>query len=166
MPVSAKNATAKKPRFEAAAAFSESKAWESVGEGWRQLHGSYRERGFSFEWHDFTSQREVDWGQSFHPGSAEICLNLAGRGFVAEGKRKLEFVPMTAGFYWLNKQSLKATRAANERHQFLTVELSPAFLRKHFSGTEANLHPIVQGLVRNTESSAISELIRLTADHQ
>src|SRR5215204_983856 len=112
MPVSAKNATAKKPRFEASAAFSESKAWESVGEGWRQLHGSYRERGFSFEWHDFTSQREVDWGQSFHPGSAEICLNLAGRGFVAEGKRKLEFVPMTAGLYWPNNQCLKAARAA------------------------------------------------------
>ena len=166
MPVSAKTSAARKPRLEASQPFTESKAWESVGEGWRQLHGSYRERGFSFEWHDFTSEREVDWGQSFHPGSAEICLNLAGRGFVAEGKRKVEFVPMTAGFYWPNKECLKATRAAHERHQFLTVELSPAFLRKHFSGAEANLHPIVQGLVRNTESSAISDPIRLTADHQ
>lgn len=166
MPVSARTSAAPKPRFAARGAFSESEAWQSIGEGWRQLHGSYRDLGFSFEWHDFTAARDVDWGQTFHPGSIEICLNIGGRGVVAEGKRRLEFVPMTAGFYWQDEQRLKATRAAGERHQFLTVELSPAFLRKHFSGAEANLHPIVQNVLRETEGVAVSESIRLTAEHQ
>jgi AraC-like DNA-binding protein len=137
-----------------------------VGAGWRQLHGNYRELGFSFEWHDFIARREVDWGQSFHPGSIEICLNLAGQGSVSEGTRTLSFAPLTAGFYRQERSRLNATRAPGERHQFLTVELAPPFLRKHLAGNEANLHPIVQNILRGKETVALSEIIRLTADHQ
>ena len=124
-------------------AFTERKAWAGVGEGWRQLHGDYRELGFSFEWHDFTARRAVDWGRSFHPGSVEICLNLAGHGSVSDGARELSFAPLTAGFYCQQQDQkraqLAATRAPAERHQFLTVELSPPFLHKHLAGNEANL---------------------------
>ena len=166
MPALAKASDLRKSRSSGAPAFSENKAWESVGEGWRQLHGNYRELGFSFEWHDFNTCREMDWGQSFHPGSVEICLNLAGHGSVCEGERKLVFAPLTAGFYCQQRARLKATRASGERHQFLTVELSPAFLRKHLAGNEANLHPIVQNILREKEMVALSEIIRLTAEHQ
>jgi AraC family transcriptional regulator len=166
MPVSAKASVASKNRFDASSGFTERKAWQAVGDGWRQLHGSYGDLGFSFEWHDFTPTAAVEWHRSFHPGSVEICLNLAGRGWVAEGKRRLEFAPMTAGFYWQDGQRLTASRAAGERHQFLTVELSPAFLREHFSGDEANLHPIVQGVLNDTDIIGISDSIRLTAEHQ
>jgi len=166
MPVSAKASAASKPRFDARLTFSETKAWQAVGEGWRQLHGSYRDLGFSFEWHDFTTAQEVDWGRSFHPDSVEICLNLAGRGSVLEGKRRLDFAPMTAGFYWQHRERLAATRAAGERHQFLTVELSPAFLRAHLSGNETHLHPIVQSVLNETKSVAVSDPIRLSAEHQ
>jgi hypothetical protein len=34
----------------------------SVGEGWRQLHGDYRQLGFSFEWHDFVAKQPMNWG--------------------------------------------------------------------------------------------------------
>jgi len=166
MPVAMKTSAASKPRFDARPAFSERKVWQAVGEGWRQLHGSYRERGFSFEWHDFTPAREVNWSQSFHPGSVEICLNLAGHGAVVEGTRRLEFAPMMAGFYWQDRERLVATRAAGERHQFLTVELAPAFLRQHFSGAETHLHPIVQSVLNETDAVAVSDPIRLTAEHQ
>lgn len=166
MPVAAKASGPSKSRFDVARAFTESKAWEEIGEGWRQLHGSYRELGFSFEWHDFTPETAVAWDRSFHPGSVEICLNLTGRGVVAEGKHRLEFAPMTAGFYWQERQRLEATRNAGERHQFLTIELSPAFLREHFSGDEANLHPIVQAVIKETGTPGVSEPIRMTAEHQ
>ena len=51
-------------------------AWKAVGPGWRPLFGSYRDLGFSFEWHEFTAKEEFDWSRSFHPGSVELCLNL------------------------------------------------------------------------------------------
>ena len=140
--------------------------WKSVGDGWRQLHGSYRELGFSFEWHDFVAQREMDWAQSFHPGSIEICLNLAGHGSVSEGRALIQFLPMTAGFYRQEAHRLKATRSAGERHRFLTVELSPSFLEKHFIDGETNLHPMVQSVLRGDDSVVVSEAIRLTAEHQ
>jgi AraC-like DNA-binding protein len=148
------------------ALFSERKVWRSVGEGWRQLHGNYGDLGLSFEWHDFTLEKEVDWGRSFHPGSVEICFNLLGRGLAGDGKRSLEFAPMTTAFYRQEGRRLTAIRSAGERHQFLTVEFSPAFLRAHFSGAEENLHPIVQGAITGTGLAAISEITRLTAEHQ
>jgi len=166
MPVLAKAAEAPKSRFDGGQPFSENKVWESVGGGWRQLHGNYRELGFSFEWHDFTARRAMDWAQSFHPGSVEICLNLAGHGSVNDGASELSFKPLTAGFYCQEDARLTATRMTAERHQFLTVELSPTFLRKHLAGNEANLHPIVQNILRGEETVALSELIRLTAEHQ
>jgi AraC family transcriptional regulator len=161
-----KPSSIQKGRANGANRFSESEVWKSVGDGWRQLHGNYRELGFSFEWHDFVAQREMDWAQSFHPGSIEICLNLAGHGRVSEGRQQIQFLPMTAGFYRQEAQRLTATRAASERHQFLTVELSPAFLERHFAGDEANLHPMVRGVLRSNKSVAASEPIRLTAEHQ
>jgi len=150
----------------AGSAFTERAVWRSIGEGWRQLHGSYGNLGLSFEWHDFTPAKEVVWSRSFHPGSVEICLNLSGHGFASDGKQRLVFAPMTAGFYWQDGDRLVALRSAGERHQFLTVELSPAFLREYFSGDEANLHPIVQSIIKGTDSVAISRGMQLTAEHQ
>jgi AraC-like DNA-binding protein len=165
MPVLAKAVDAMSRRADDLPPFSESAAWADVGEGWRQLHGNYREQGFSFEWHDFIARSELDWGRSFHPGSVEICLNLAGHGRVSDGACELSFAPLTAGFYCQDEERLTATRATG-RHQFLTVELSPTFLRQHLAGNEANLHPIVQNILRGEKTEALSEVIRLTAEHQ
>jgi AraC family transcriptional regulator len=167
MPVLAKAAPVQTRRSERAQPFSENSAWQAVGDGcWRQLHGSYRELGFSFEWHDFTARQTIDWGRSFHPGSVEICLNLAGRGVVTDGLREMVFAPLTAGFYRQERAQLAANRKEGERHQFLTVELSPEFLRTCLAGNEANLHPIIQDVLRGDGSVAMSETIRLTAEQQ
>ena len=48
---------------EGAPAFSERAVWHPVGEGWRHLHGSIRETGVSFEWHDFEATDQFDWGK-------------------------------------------------------------------------------------------------------
>ena len=165
MPVTAKAVETHRRRPESDP-FTEKRAWECIGEGWRQLHGNYRDLGFSFEWHDFTAPRDVDWGRSFHPGSVEICLNLAGRGRVTDGVSDLSFAPFTAGFYWQHDERLAATRFASERHQFLTIELSPLFLRRHLQGNEPNLHPMVVSVLRGRRGSALSEGMRLTASHQ
>src|SRR5689334_11289267 len=99
-------------------AFSESDVWASVGDGWRRLHGCFRNLGFSIEWHDFNAEEELNWAQSFHPGGVEICLNLSGHGWVGHGDRKLDLPPLTAGFYTQGDQPLNAARNGGERHQF------------------------------------------------
>lgn len=154
------------PRSGRVPAFSERQAWAPVGAGWSQLHGSYRELGFSFEWHDFTAQMPVDWGRSFHPGSLEICLNLSGRGLVSNGSQEMIFMPLTAGFYRQGACNLSARRQPGERHQFLTVELSPDFLRTYLSTGDANLHPVARDVLEGGQSAALSEVTRLTAEQQ
>jgi len=125
----------------------EAAAWQAIGAGWRQLYGSFRQLGVSFEWHDFAAKTSVDWAQSFHPGSTEICLNLAGHGSVRWNGTEAKFSPMTAGFYCRGPKPLQAERPASERHQFITVELAPEFLTRHLAGQEQALHPLVRAVV-------------------
>ncbi|HMJ91692.1 MAG TPA: AraC family transcriptional regulator [Candidatus Acidoferrum sp.] len=146
--------------------FSETPAWKQFGDGWRQLHGNYTELGFSFEWHDFVAKDTLDWGRSFHPGSIEICLNLAGRGSIAGQDGQVAFERMTAGFYRQEHALLTATREGGARHQFLTVELAPAFMGEHLNGDRAHLHPIVERTLKGENAAALSTPVRLTTEHQ
>ena len=145
---------------------TEGEAWAGAGEGRRPLHGNDRQFGFSFEWHDYIAAAEVDWGQSFHPGSIEICLNLAGRGCVSDGLRTLSFAPMTAGFYGQDRVKLAGTRSGTDRHQFLTVELTRSFLRGNFTEDEVHIDPVVQSFLQGRTPFALSEVVRLSAAHQ
>jgi len=150
-----------------ASAFTERPAWRAVGEGWRHLHGSVRGAGVSFEWHDFKAHAEFDWGKTFHPGSIEVCLNLEGEGRVGGGKSEAVFTPLTAGFYRRGEQELPATRAASQRHQFLTVEMSFEFLRRHLGEFVKSLHPLVREVVAGqTGKSAVAPPSRLTSRQQ
>jgi AraC family transcriptional regulator len=132
------------------------------------LHGTFPRAGASFEWHDFkTSGEEFDWGKTFHPGSIEVCLNLEGNGKVALSKNEVAFAPLTVGFYRRGEQPLRATRAANQRHQFLTVEMSFDFLRRHLGEFVTSLHPLVREIVAGqSEKSAVAPVIRLTSRQQ
>jgi AraC family transcriptional regulator len=129
----------------ARAAFAgEAVAWRAVGAGWRQLFGSFGRLGVSFEWHDFRAETDFDWARSFHPGSLELCLNLAGAGEVRHGDTAARYGVWTAGFYRQGKTSLTATRFAGEAHQFITVELAPEFLARHLGEYASQLHPVVR----------------------
>ena len=121
--------------------FTETDAWRDVGRGWQPLFGSFHGAGYSIEWHDFFAKREFDWAASFHPGCVELCLNLDGHGFVECKRKRTDFAPNTVGFYHRKDEPLTAKRAANEQHQFLTVEFSCPFLAKHLAGMETMLHP-------------------------
>src|SRR5271170_6981749 len=152
---------------ESFSAFSERPLWRAVGDGWRHLHGSVRGAGVSFEWHDFKADMEFDWGKSFHPGSIEVCLNLEGEGRVSFNKSEAVFAPLTAGFYRRGEQMLPATRSANQRHQFLTVEMSFNFLRRQLGEFVTSLHPLVREVVAGqSEKSAVAPPTRLTSRQQ
>jgi AraC family transcriptional regulator len=153
------NGTEPKP----APAFTERQVWHAVGNGWRHLHGSVSGAGLSFEWHKFTVREELNWGKSFHPGSIEVCLNREGNGRVAFNKREAAFTPSTIGFYRRGEEDLPATRQANQQHQFLTVEMSFDFLRRHLGEFVTSLHPLVRDVVSGqSEKSAVAPTMRLT----
>ena len=149
------------------AAFSEAPRWKFAGDGWRQLHGSFRNLGYSVEWHDFVPKSDFDWSQSFHPQSVEICMNLIGEGQVQAGRDRLEFQPTTMGFYLQNKPRLTGIRAGGQRHQFITIELSKNFLAQYFSADAAGLYPKLECLLAGKpRAAAVSESSRLTSEHQ
>ncbi|HTQ49389.1 MAG TPA: AraC family transcriptional regulator [Candidatus Acidoferrales bacterium] len=153
--------------FTVPAAFTERPAWTAIGNGWRHLHGSVRGAGVSFEWHDFATHAEFDWGKSFHPGSVEVCLNLAGHGSVAFNGQQAAFTPLTVGFYRRGEQPLRASRQAEQRHQFLTVEMSFQFLRENLGDFVPSLHPLVREVVAGqSEKSAVMTPMRLTSRQQ
>jgi len=148
--------------------FTEAGAWRDVGKGWQPLYGSFHGAGYSIEWHDFTAKRELDWAASFHPDCLELCLNLDGHAFVECKHRRMEFEPNTVGFYHRKAAPLTAKRAANEHHQFLTVEFSTAFLTKHLAGMENVLHPLVRAAMQPDASCELvsGTTVRLNASHQ
>jgi AraC-like DNA-binding protein len=155
------------PDIGVAPAFTERPAWRAVGDGWRHLHGSVRGAGVSFEWHDFKTHVEFDWGKTFHPGSVEVCLNLEGDGRVGFNRQEAAFAPLTAGFYRRGGQPLRATRQAGQRHQFLTVEMSFDFLERHLGDFVTSLHPLVRDVVSGQpEKSAVAKTTRLTSRQQ
>jgi AraC-like DNA-binding protein len=146
--------------------FTEADAWLGLEGGWQHLYGGVRERGYSIEWHDFSTDTEFDWAPTFHPGGLEICLNLAGHGWVSDGAARLELGPLTGGFYFRGTSALEGGRAAGARHQFITVELSREFLRQHMDGAERELSVLLRGILTGDMASRVSPMIRLTGEHR
>lgn len=142
--------------------FAEAPAWQTVSKGWHPLFGSFRDLGFSFEWHNFACNDPLDWGQSFHPGSVELCLNLAGDATVSDGRQTIALRAQTLAFYHQGQPPLIATRKTGGVHQFITVEFAPEFLARHFSEKIGSLHPLVAAVVkRSAKTSAVSDAERL-----
>lgn len=142
----------------------EAVVWRPVQSGWRPLYGSFYDSGVSIEWHDFRLASEFEWSRSFHPDSLELCLNLAGNGSIRYEGSSLDFEPLTAGFYAPGKNALQAQRAANQQHQFITVELSRSYLRWHLSQCDGALHPLVEAFVRCDQTCAgLGEIRRLNS---
>ncbi len=166
--------------------FAEAPAWQSIGigKGWRPLFGNYHDLGFSFESHDFTTAAtEFNWAPSFHPNSIEVCLNIEGTGqlsppnqnksairnpqaALAGSQSAITLSPRSFVYYFQGSPGLQATRAPGERHRFITVEFSPAFLREHFAAQKDNLDPLIaEVLSGNATAAKISAPDRLSALH-
>jgi AraC-like DNA-binding protein len=156
------------PRGRSRAAVAENLAWKQVGQGWQPLHGSFRRLGYSVEWHDFTLERDLDWSRSFHPGSVEICLNLAGCGEVRAGRKTVSFTPASAGFYAQQNAALDGWRRGGERHQFITIEFSLAYLKRQIPAEASTASRLLAGLFNQTApvAAAVSDPVRLTHEQR
>lgn len=155
------------PNTGVATPFAEAKAWRPVGSGWQPLYGSFQGLGFSVEWHDFEAKQEFDWSASFHPDCVELCLNLAGEGFVEGGGQRADITPLSVAFYRQGTERLVGKRIAGQQHQFLTIEFSRSFLHAHLNALGKKLHPLVRAFV-DGKPSPVGPAIpqRLTAAQQ
>lgn len=144
--------------------FQEAATWSAVGASWRQLFGSFRQMGLSFEWHEFEASRDFDWGRSFHPGSVELCLNLCGAAEVCLRAQKAKYTTWTGGFYCQGTQPLQATRFASQPHRFITVELNPSFLQRHLTDDTPDLHPLIRSaMAQEAAPSGVASTAPLNA---
>lgn len=112
-------------------------------------------QGLSIEWHDFRLARNMDWGRSFHPGSLEICLNFSGTGVLQDGHAERSIGPGQVAVYTVQGERLRAMRQADSLHRFLTLELTPEFMRAQFAPAErAKMTPAVRRFVENSTATA------------
>ncbi|MBL9171299.1 MAG: helix-turn-helix transcriptional regulator [Verrucomicrobiales bacterium] len=120
--------------------------------------------GVSFEWHDFVLSERIDWARSFHPGSLEICLNLSGKGWVADRQRRIEFEEQTVGYYFSGDGKLEAAREPGEVHRFITIEFSSRFLSEQLGGQVGGLAGLVVDVVKSQRTdSAVGPSRRMTS---
>ncbi len=146
--------------------WSEASVWRPLGSGWRQLYGGFYEVGVSVEWQEFELYA-FEWSRSFHPESLELCLNLAGHGSIHCVESAVDIEPLTAAFYSTGRGLPRAWRDSHQRHQFITVEFSPRFLRTHLGACDGALHPLVEGFMRGRRPRAgVGEIHRLTVTQE
>ncbi len=114
-------------------ATAENGVWRHIQGEWRQLFGSFAREGVSIEYHNFRSEKELDWSRSFHADSLEICLNLQGTANLRAGSngRETGIGVRTVAYYApAEGEIFVATRTPGEHHHFVTVELSREYLSR------------------------------------
>ena len=126
----------------------EASAWAGITGVWKPLYGSFFTQGVSVEWHDFTTERDIDWSRSFHPGSLEICLNFSGAARLQDGDAVRELPTGGLGIYTTRTQAPRATRQSGSLHRFLTLELTPAYLASQVGGDVELLKPALRRFVQ------------------
>jgi len=119
----------------------EAPVWAGVEGQWKTLFGSFADMGVSVEWHDFECGKTLDWSQSFHPESLEICLNFDGCGTIRSSASQTTVInPQTVAHYAVERDGLPADRHAGQKHRFMTIEMSRPWLAEAVKGFEDGLN--------------------------
>ena len=138
---------------------AEQNAWRDVKEGWRPLYGDVDSIGVAVEWHDFRMARSFDWGRTFHLRSLEFCLNLQGHGEVgADGKTN--YAPGNSGYYAIGDEPVPASRRANDRHRFVTLEFSRAHLHQQLVQDVDGLEPAIRRILFDDKNESVVGPVR------
>lgn len=131
--------------------FAETPAWKHVDGDWRKIHGGFAEKGLSIEWHDFSCARDLDWAESFHPQSLEICLNFSGPARLQQDKAGCEIDAEQIAVYATGDRPIKARRLSGHLHRFFTIELSAGFLRSQLGAVANGLKKEVRDFLEKPE---------------
>ena len=130
---------------------AENGVWRNIQGEWRQIFGSYAREGISIEFHQFRSEKELDWSRSFHADSLEICLNLQGNGVLRVGKEETAIGVRGVAYYLPGRGAgFVATRTPGEHHHFVTLEMSREYLLRHLGAHTAALAASVRAFLEGT----------------
>lgn len=127
----------------------ERSVWAQVHGVWQPLYGGFADQGVSVEWHDFQVVTPLDWAESFHEGSLEVCLNYTGNAELSVGPETQELAAGRFALYTSRGQRPEARRNAGSMHRFITVELSAEYLQRQFSAVLDGLHPGILKFLEN-----------------
>jgi AraC family transcriptional regulator len=105
----------------------------------------------SVEWHEFQVFEALDWSESFHEGSLEICLNFTGAGELESRSGAQEIAAGQIALYTSRSQLPRARREADTMHRFVTLELSADYLRDQFASVLDGLHAGILRFLENPE---------------
>lgn len=131
----------------------ESAAWKQILGLWTPLYGNFFTDGCSLEWHDFHLCKDLQWSQSFHPQSLEICLNFSGNAHFTEGNSQFALGANQLAIYATGNHQIAAHRTADSIHRFVTVEVSSDFLSRQFAESLGGLIPEVRLFTANPSQS-------------
>ena len=120
---------------------SEDGAWGNIHGVWQRVYGSFHGEGCSIEWHEFRGEEPLDWARSFHPNSLEICLNFGGSASFGSGKTAQKLQPTQCAVYSTHLKRYRVQRLPGQIHRFLTLEMTPAFLRKELGQAMDGISP-------------------------
>jgi len=125
----------------------ETRFWRKVNGRWRQVYGGMEEQGFSLEFHDFAISEPLQWDESFHDLSLEICFNLHGEATLRRGAQTLELKDNEIAIYTVPATRPRAIRKPVARHCFYTLEFSVRWLRENLRQSLDHLKPEIRQFI-------------------
>ncbi len=126
----------------------------ATAEGGRSLYRQPAGADASITLYENPGDGEAGLAHAVDPGTLELCLNVMGHGAVQGRGARVEFQPLTAGFYVAGRDGLRAWREPAQTHQFITVKFSRRCLRPLLAAGEAALHPLVAAFARGNRRLA------------
>lgn len=147
---------------------NETAIWLSTQQESCRICGNLENEGIVIEWHSFQKNADStsELPHSCYPESLELCLNLAGHGFLQSRESTLSFEPQTAFLYAVGKRDFHTSRKYGESHRFLTINFSADFLREHLMECEGALHAFVSGFMSSGHpNTALGKPFMLTSEH-
>ncbi len=115
--------------------------------------GAFLTGGVSIEWHEFSNHNDLNWAESFHPLSIEICLNFSGPARLQQDKTIGELDSEHIAVYATGDNAIKARRLSGHIHRFFTLELSADYLRTQLSAVMEGVKPEIRDFVENPEQA-------------
>jgi AraC-like DNA-binding protein len=131
------------------------------------LYGGLPEAGARLDWYEIAAHDFFEAPEGDRSPSLELCLNLAGRGWVRSTDQVMEFEPRTTGFYVIGAGELRVGRQRGEHHRFFTVSFSCEYLRGKLGSCDGALHPLVETFLRGESlTDELSDVVALTLEQE